>query len=350
MLKRGQGTAAGSQLSSAHEDPGISRLRVGCCRCGPLQGWIWAVFARKAPLDAELATHQKTAARTQREREDIRRRHEKLQQERKALEESLRKPATAESTAAADRAKAETRLAALSAEQPQLEAQQVRLAEAGALAASDVERIKAAIAPLQGGARSHHCGTQRSRGRREAGAGRFCARRPAGPPEAGDVSRRRDQHHEALGAALVAAGAASPALAAEMGAVAAASEAQAALQRQYDSSLADSSRMPKRTMLKFSALMLAARAALGAGGYAANQAMQSASPPASLAEDCRMLYGKRKPLEAIPEDHTASCGAARRTSTEASRREVASSTNGRLPQLRRILRKAPSGHRGLCRR
>jgi len=257
------------------------------------------VFARKSPLDAELAAQQKTAARIQRERDDNRRTQEKLQQERRSMEEALRKPASAESGAISERTKAEARIAAIAAEQPQLEAQQARLAQAAALAAKEIARLEAAIEPLQ--AELDRIATERNEATSRVNRALADLRKESARvrAEAGDVSRRRDQNHEALGTAIFAAGAAAPgALASEMEAAAASAAAQAAVQSRYDSSLAESRGMPKGTMLKFGALMLAATAAFGAGGYAAMQAMKSATPPAALEDDCRNPSSKRKPLKA----------------------------------------------------
>jgi hypothetical protein len=69
------------------------------------------------------------------------------------------------------------------------------------------------------------------------------------------VSQARDERFAEIGAALVARGAAEPALASAMGEVAAVDRARAETAASIDASLAETAGLPRRTMTKFAALI-----------------------------------------------------------------------------------------------
>ena len=250
------------------------------------------VQVRKGPLDAELAAQQKAAAQSRQQIDDTGRRLAHAQKERQSLETALRRPA-GEGAADFNRPQAEARLAALQSEQQQLEATQTRFAEAGSVASREIERLKAAIAPLQ--AEQERIRAERKQASDGVKKALDGLRRQSKHvrSEAVGVSHQRDLDFEELGGVLAAAGVAAPALAAEQGAVAAAEQALAALQSRYDGSLADSRALPKFTMAKFGALMTASVLAVGGVAYAATKAVQALRPARPEAEDCTMTYEKR---------------------------------------------------------
>lgn len=229
------------------------------------------VIARKSPLDAELATQQKAAARNRHEGDQVKRRMAKAAPEGQPAEE-----------------------------RQNLEALLAQLAAAAAAAEGETARLGAAIAPLQ--AELDRIAAQRTETAARTNGAISDLRKQANQArsESAGVSRQRDMHFEKLGAVLVAAGIASPALAAQMGAVAAAAQARDALQARHDASLAESRGMPKATMAKFAGLMLASGLALAAGGYAiknatdTSKARSTAAPAQVTVSDCPMPSVKYK--------------------------------------------------------
>jgi hypothetical protein len=259
------------------------------------------VMARKSPVDAELAAQQKTATRHQRDSEDVRRRLNQANQERHSLEQALQQPAS-QSGPAADRPQAEARIAALLAAQRDLETRLAQLAEAGTVTQAGIESLQDTLAPMQtelDRIKAEH--KQAAESLKQALADQ---RKEADQirAEITGLSRQREKHFEELGGALAAAGIDAPALAAERQSVAAAEQSQAALQSQYDALLEESGDMPKRTMVKFSALMAIAVFAMAGATYAASQALQALNRPPPVAEDCsRMTYDtERPPVQADP--------------------------------------------------
>lgn len=262
---------------------------------------------KKNPLDTELFAQQKAVTKSQQQVEDARRRLARLPQERETLETALRQPPV-EGKPAVDRARMEARLAALPAEQQQLEGLQARETEAGAAAAREVERLKAEIAPLQANLEQVRAERKQAMDAAKQALGELRWETDKVQTEETGVSRQRDQAFEELGGVVAAAGAADPALAAEKSALDAAEQTRSALQAQYNSSMNQSAAMPPGTMKKFGALVAVALIAVAGAAYAANKASQSmqqqsasAAPPPPAAEDCRMTYvDNRPPVKANP--------------------------------------------------
>lgn len=259
------------------------------------------VMARKSPVDAELAAQQKTATRHQRDSEDVRRRLNQANQERQSLEQALQQPAS-QSSPATERPQAEARIAALLAGQRDLETKLAQLAEAGAVTQAAIESLQDTIAPMQ--TELDRIKTERKQAAESLKQALADQRKQADQvrAEVTGLSRQREKYFEELGGALAAAGMDAPALAAERQSVAAAEQSQAALQSQYDALLEESGNMPKRTMVKFSALMAIAAFAMAGATYAASQALQALNRPPPVAEDCsRMVYDTaRPPVQADP--------------------------------------------------
>jgi hypothetical protein len=259
------------------------------------------VMTRKSPVDADLAAQQKAAARNQREADELRRRLTQAHQERQSLELALRRP-PAESDAGFDRARAEARVAALLAEQRELEANQARFAEAAVAVVAEIEKLKAAIVPLQ--AEVDRIDAERKLAADSAKRALADLRKQSDQirAEAAGVSRQRDMHFEELGGILAAAKTDAPALAAERSAVETAEQAQAALQDRYDGLLSDSQTMPRGTMPKFAALMATAALAIGGAAFAATKAIQAKQPQRqseprarTTVEDCSVGTVDRPP-------------------------------------------------------
>jgi hypothetical protein len=300
MSRFNENQAKGGQLQSALGALDEDRKKVEQQRdadAARFAGLEQEVVVKKTPLDSELAGQQKAAADSQRQIQDARRRQAQVQQERQSLQAALSRPET-ENAPSFNRAQTEARLAALAADQQQLESTQTRSAEAGSVAAREIERLKAEIAPLQ--ENLNRIGADRKQASDASKQALADVRRKADQlrDQEAAVSRQRDSQFEELGGVIAVAGIAEPALAAEQSAVAAAAEAHAALQGQYNGLLQQSRNMPKGTMQKFSGVMMAALLAVGAAAYAANQASDSlgqAPPPAAAEEDCRVTYDDKKP-------------------------------------------------------
>jgi hypothetical protein len=266
------------------------------------------VMTRKSPVDAELAAQQKAVGRNQSETDDLRRRLAQAHQERQSLELVLRRP-QAERDAGFDRTKAEVRVTALLAEQRELEANHARLAEAAVALVAEVEKLKAAIAPLQ--AELDRIDAERKLAAESAKRALADLRKQSDQvhADAAGVSRQRDMHFEELGGVLAAAKPDAPALAAERSAVETAEQAQAALQDRYDGLLSDSQTMSRGTMPKFAALMATAALAIGGAAYAATKAIQAKQPQPQRqsqprarvkVEDCSIDTVDRRPVSADP--------------------------------------------------
>jgi hypothetical protein len=261
------------------------------------------VLDKKNPLDAELSTQQRAAAESQQQIQTAQRRQAQLRSEQQSLQQALSRPATGTATPV-NREQTEARLAALAAEHHQLEASQGKFADAGSAATREVERLKAEIAPLQDNLNRIRAERKQASDRSKEALADVRRQSDKLRGEQAAVSRQRDSQFEELGGAIAAAGIAYSELAAEQGAVAAAAQAQAALQGRHDGLLQQSRDMPAGTMQKFSGLMAAALLAVGGAAYAANQASQSfrqAQPPTPVEGDCRMTYNqKRPPVQADP--------------------------------------------------
>ena len=165
-------------------------------------------------------------------------------------------------------------------------AAQQKSAEAGSAATREIERLKAAIAPLEVDLERIRAERKQARDTAKKALAELRRETQQARAQAAGVSRDRDQHLEELGGVLAAAGFASPALAAEQGAVASAQQAVGSLQGEYDSSLQESRSLPPGTMAKFGGLMAAAALALGGAAYAATKAAQVLNPARTAEQDC----------------------------------------------------------------
>ncbi len=261
------------------------------------------VKARKDPVDAELAAQQKTASRNQRDIDATRRRLNQAQQEQQSLEQKLQKPAEPGGKAF-DRTQAEAQVAALHAEQRDGEIKLTQLIEQGAVAQAEIQKLKTTLAPMQAELDQVRANARQAAEKLKQALAEVRKESERLRAEVAGLSDRRDKDFEELGGAVADAGLQAPELAPDQESVAAAAGSQAALQQQFDDSLAASNSTPKGTMLKFAALMSVSAFALAGAGYAANQAIQALNQPPPEAVDCtRMTYDvdpEKPPVEADP--------------------------------------------------
>jgi len=241
--------AALDQQRKEHED----KKQAESLRFGSLEQ---EVRQRKAPVDADLAARRAEMARAQGEAAAVKKRLLEIDASRRALEGRAPGAPTGE-TPPVDRATVEAQLEALAREREESEKRIGPLTEAGSAAAADIQRLEAQSRELQ--AELDRVTAERRRTLGEIDRALADVRRASAEAGAEGVSVQKQQaaYFKELGTLLFSSAVDEPALASAMTAVRAADARRRELQAAFDALVAESKAMPRRTMLRFTALVVA---------------------------------------------------------------------------------------------